>query len=154
MMIKDFKPQVLLQSFKSFSAQADPLLHIHDDESHTLALNTMEFLFDKASDSEDDPTNDLITLLASAIQRYESKQRDIRLYDAKASALDGGAATLKLLMDSHDLKPSDFEEEIGKKSLVSMVLSGKRSLTKTHIEKLAERFKVSPALFFKSSIQT
>lgn len=151
MITKEFEPQILLQSFKSFSAQADPLLHIHDDESHQLALKTMEFLFEQASDSEDDPTNDLITLLAGAIQRYESKQRDIQQYDVKAEALDDGIATLKLLMDNHHLKTSGFEKEIGKKALVSMILNGKRNLTKEHIEKLAARFSISPAHFFKSS---
>jgi len=151
MLTKDFEPQMLIQSFKSFSAQADPLLHIHDKESYELALTTMSFLFDKASDSEDDPTNDLITLLARAIERYELKQRDIRAYDIKASALDDGVSTLKLLMDNHHLNMSDFEQEIGKKSLVSMILNGKRNLTKEHIEKLAARFSISPALFFKGN---
>ncbi len=151
MLTKDFEPQMLIQSFKSFSAQAEPVLHIHDKDSYELALTTVSFLFDKASDSKDDPTNDLITLLARAIERYELKQRDIRAYDIKASALDDGVSTLKLLMDNYHLKTSDFEKEIGKKSLVSMILNGKRSLTKQHIERLAARFGISPALFFKAS---
>jgi HTH-type transcriptional regulator/antitoxin HigA len=149
MIAKDFNPQALLQSFEDFSIQADPLLHIQDNKDYKVALATMEFLFDKASDSGDDPINDLITLLAGAIGRYEAKQRDIRQYDIKAAELDDGVSTLKLLMDNHNLKISDFEKEIGKKSLVSMILNGKRNLTKEHIEKLSARFHVTPALFFK-----
>lgn len=149
MITKDLNPQVLLQSFTDFSAQADPLLHIHGAKDYQYALVMVEFLFDKASDSEDDPINDLITLLAGSIGRYEAKQRDIRQYDAKASESDDGVSTLKLLMDNHNLKMFDFENEIGKKSLVSMILNGKRNLTKEHIEKLSKRFSVSPALFFK-----
>ena len=149
MMTKDFNPQILLQSFEDFSVLADPLLRIHDNKDYKVALATMEFLFDKALDSEDDPVHDLITLLAGAIGRYEAKQRDIRLYDIKAEALDDGVSMLKLLMENHHLKTSDFEKEIGKKALVSMILNGKRNLTKEHIEKLSLRFRVTPSLFFR-----
>ncbi|MGQ7145255.1 helix-turn-helix domain-containing protein, partial [Escherichia sp. SS-MK2] len=37
--------------------------------------------------------------------------------------------------------------EIGSKSMVSRVLSGKRKLTLEHAKKLATRFGISPALF-------
>jgi HTH-type transcriptional regulator/antitoxin HigA len=37
---------------------------------------------------------------------------------------------------------------LGTESIVSEILSGKRPLTKRHIEKLSERFSVSPAVFF------
>jgi len=53
---------------------------------------------------------------------------------------------LRLLMHKHALKGSDFEHEIGKRSYVSLILSGERKLTKEHIEK---RFNISPALFFR-----
>ncbi|MDN5451459.1 MAG: helix-turn-helix domain-containing protein, partial [Enterobacterales bacterium] len=43
---------------------------------------------------------------------------------------------------------SDLASEIGSKSLVSMILSGKRSLTIEHIKALSKRFNVRPDLFF------
>ncbi|MDQ6969114.1 MAG: helix-turn-helix domain-containing protein [Mariprofundus sp.] len=148
MMINDINPQVLLNSFAEFSASADPLLHIHNEQDYQKALAMTEFLFEKASDHGDDPANDLITLVAGSIGRYEAKQQDILAYQRKLDALDGEAATLRLLMNNHHLTPSDLEEEIGKKALVSMILNGKRNLTKDHISKLSVRFNVSPALFF------
>lgn len=43
-------------------------------------------------------------------------------------------------MKAHHLAVSDFQEEIGSKSYVSLVLNGRRKLTPTHAERLSERF--------------
>ena len=51
-------------------------------------------------------------------------------------------------MEQHNLNTNDFENEIGKKSMVSQVLSGGKSLSRKHIELLSKRFNISPALFF------
>jgi len=148
MIIDDINPQAVLSSFSDFYIHADPLLHIHNEQDYKKALAMTEFLFDKASDAEDDPANDLITLIAGAIGRYEARQQDVIAYQRKLDGMDGGISTLKLLMQHHHLSLSDFEKEIGKKSLVSMILNGKRNLTKNHVANLAGRFHVSPALFF------
>jgi len=148
MIIDDINPQAVLSSFSDFYIHADPLLHIHNEQDYEKALAMTEFLFEKASDAEDDPASDLITLIAGSIGRYEARQQDIITYQRKLDGMDGGISTLKLLMHNHQLTISDFEKEIGKKSLVSMVLNGKRNLTKDHVAKLAGRFHVSPALFF------
>jgi len=46
------------------------------------------------------------------------------------------------------LNTTSFAQEIGGKSTVSMICNEKRKLTAEHIEKLASRFDISPALFF------
>lgn len=148
MIVNNMNPQVLLNSFTDFYTHADPLLHIHNEQDYKKALEMTEFLFEKASDAEDDPVNDLITLIAGSIGRYEAGQKDIIAYQQKVDGMDSGISALRLLMDNHGLTISDFEQEIGKKALVSMILNGKRNLTKDHIAKLAVRFNVSPALFF------
>jgi HTH-type transcriptional regulator/antitoxin HigA len=43
---------------------------------------------------------------------------------------------------------TDFENDIGKKSMVSQALAGKKNLTQEHIMNLAHRFDVSPVVFF------
>ncbi|WP_259397467.1 hypothetical protein [Shewanella sp. SG41-4] len=43
---------------------------------------------------------------------------------------------------------TDFENDIGKKSMVSQALAGKKNLTREHIMNLAHRFDVSPVVFF------
>jgi antitoxin component HigA of HigAB toxin-antitoxin module len=52
------------------------------------------------------------------------------------------------LMAANNLKQKDLAPLFGSESMVSEVLHGKRELNKQHIEKLSQRFKVSPALFF------
>ena len=54
---------------------------------------------------------------------------------------------LRLLMDQYGLGTADLPE-IGSKSMVSRVLSGKRNLNKKHIQALAGRFGINPGLFF------
>ncbi len=56
-------------------------------------------------------------------------------------------AMLRLLMDQHQLGVANFPE-IGDKSLISRILSGKRNLTKQHITLSSERFNINPSLFF------
>ncbi|TAK63475.1 MAG: helix-turn-helix domain-containing protein [Methylobacter sp.] len=51
-------------------------------------------------------------------------------------------------VNQHNLTVSDLKEEIDSKSLVSMILNGKRNLTKDHINKLAKRLNINPAVFF------
>jgi len=53
------------------------------------------------------------------------------------------------LIESNGLRQVDLVDVFGAESTVSEVLSGKRDLAKSHIEKLSRRFKVSPELFFE-----
>jgi Predicted transcription regulator containing HTH domain len=51
-------------------------------------------------------------------------------------------------MAANGLKQSDMVDIFGTRSVASEVLSGKRDLSKTHIQKLSQRFNVSPEVFF------
>jgi HTH-type transcriptional regulator / antitoxin HigA len=51
-------------------------------------------------------------------------------------------------MDQHHLRQKDLVDVFGTPSIVSEVLSGKREMNKDHIERLSQRFHVSPELFF------
>ncbi|TKF94375.1 helix-turn-helix domain-containing protein, partial [Vibrio sp. F13] len=61
--------------------------------------------------------------------------------------LEPGIAMLRVIIGQHQLTLSDFKEEIGAKSTVSMILSGKRALTLNHIKALSARFGVPASLF-------
>lgn len=54
---------------------------------------------------------------------------------------------LRLLIDQHSLTQSDFQQEIGGKSLVSQILCGKHSLALGHIRALSKRFGIPTAMF-------
>ncbi|NQZ09079.1 MAG: helix-turn-helix domain-containing protein [Algicola sp.] len=82
------------------------------------------------------------------IERYEDTAPALAAFNLRIGDMDPGASMLRLLMEQHQLKIADFGDEIGAKSVVSMITNNKRTLTAEHIKKLALRFDISPALFF------
>ena len=142
------KQDTLTRSFLGFASEASNLLHIKTEQDYNDALETIEFLFDEAEDEPNDPLNDLIDIISRAIEKYELSQEDIANFHKEANEIDQEISVLRVLIDQHDLTLASFEDEIGSKSLVSMILHGKRSLTKEHISKLSKRFNVNPAVFF------
>ena len=59
-------------------------------------------------------------------------------------------AMLKYLMAENGMRPADLGRVLGNRGLASLILHGRRRLSKTHIRKLAEHFKVSPGLFLNA----
>lgn len=131
----------------SFAQAAAPYFHIADDMHYEEALELVETLLEEAEDSPDDPLNAVIEMLGHAIETYENEREDLMAFETRAMDLPADRAMLRLLMDQHGLGTADLPE-IGSKSMVSRVLSGKRSLSKKHIQALAERFDINPGLFF------
>lgn len=112
------------------------------EQDYRDALALVEYLL------ENDEENVLIDLLCQKIEEYENNAPRFAEFNERIANLSGGVAVLRVLIDQHDLTLSDFENEIGKKSMMSLILSGKRSLSLEHIRKLSARFGISPALFF------
>ncbi len=131
----------------SFAQAAAPYYHITDDGHYQEALELVESLLEEAEDSPDDPLNAVIEMLSHAIETYENEDKELAAFEKHAMGQPADLAMLKLLMDQHGLGTADLPE-IGSKSMVSRVLSGKRSLNKRHIHALAERFGINPGLFF------
>lgn len=73
----------------------------------------------------------------------------IHVHEEKHMPIDNcsGVEALLYLMEEHELTQSDLSE-IGTQGVVSEILSGKRQLNVRQIKLLAERFGVSPAVFF------
>lgn len=133
--------------FQDFAQTASPYLHITDAAHYEEALALVAALMEDAQDSEDDPLNRVIDLVAQAIGRYERDIESMAVFEANADALPTDVAMLRVLMRQHGLGVADFPE-IGDKSLVSRILSGSRNLTKRHIQKLSKRFGVGAGMFY------
>lgn len=74
--------------------------------------------------------------------------RLIEDYDARVPIPEEPPYKLVLhLMEHRGLRQADLLPVFGSRSVASDVLNGKRELSKTHIRKLANFFRVSPALF-------
>jgi HTH-type transcriptional regulator/antitoxin HigA len=79
-------------------------------------------------------------LLVVLITDYEGKHFTIE----KAS----GVEVLKELMDTNGLRQKVLAEDLGGESIVSLILKEKRQLNRRQMEKLSQRFHVSPTVFF------
>ncbi len=140
--------QAITNSFLGFASAASNLLHIKSEENYQNTLEIIEYLFNKASDTPDDPLHDLIDILSKSVEKYESSQEDVVDFSIQSNAVNQEISVLRTLMTQHHLTVSDFNHEIGSKSLVTKILNGKKNLTKEHITKLSNRFNLNPALFF------
>src|SRR5205807_612538 len=80
--------------------------------------------------------SDYLDTLSLLVDAYESKHAAV-----DTSTLDP-VTVLKHLMEQHDMTTSDLGRLIGSKGVASEILRGKRSLSKSHMLKLAAR---SPA---------
>ncbi|QLE56794.1 type II toxin-antitoxin system HigA family antitoxin [Nostoc sp. TCL26-01] len=107
-----------------------------DDFAKTQAV--VDDLLDKRELTEEEA--DYLNLLGMLIHEYEEQQELVPdIY---------GVELLKVLIDELTLKQKDLVPIFKTESIVSDVLNGKRKLTVEHIQKLADFFKVSPAVFF------
>jgi HTH-type transcriptional regulator/antitoxin HigA len=139
--------KMILNKFKEFTHVAFPILSIKGVEAYEDALNMVEHLMESVGEDDAPTENLLISLLHQAIQRFEDKNEELIVFEKESIEVGSDVAVLRVLLDQYHLTLSDLPE-IGHKSLVSKILSGDRSLTKTHIKKLSQRFNIDPSLFF------
>lgn len=110
---------------------------IHTPADHEKYLERVEDLLDRESRSEaEDRYLELLTIL---IDRYEEENESIDAPDPLTA--------LKELMAANGVTQAELSKLIGSSGVTSMILSGQRDLSKAQIKLLAQRFKVSPALF-------
>ena len=139
---KDFVEQAI-----SFAKAADPITHIKNNATYEKALLFVSALMDRAPDDPNSTLNGIIETISKSISEYENTLESVQEFEKAVSDMPADISMLRLLMDQHELKGTDFPE-IGDKTLVSKILKGDRNLTKDHIVKLSERFEISPSLFF------
>jgi HTH-type transcriptional regulator/antitoxin HigA len=117
--------------------RAFPLAHIRDDAHLDAAVAVIDRLLEKGDRS---PAEEMyLDALTDLVETYEEAH--------VAIPARSGVDALRFLMEANDLRQVDLVPVLGRKSLVSEVLSGKRPLALTHIKKLADYFRVSPAVF-------
>ncbi len=81
----------------------------------------------------------LLDLLATLIEDFEQK-----VYPMGPS---NPAVALRELMREHELKQTDMVEIFGSQGTVSLVLNGKREISKSQARKLSERFRLPIDVF-------
>ncbi|MGB9069120.1 MAG: tyrosine-type recombinase/integrase [Candidatus Acidiferrales bacterium] len=124
-------------NFKGFPAPR-PITSEAQNELYTEVLYNLEHRGHLSAAEEN--YAELLTVL---IRAFEDERYPIRAVSP--------VEVLAELMAGNNLKQKDLAPLLGMESIVSEVLHGKRKLNKQHIEKLSQRFNVSPALFFSDS---
>jgi HTH-type transcriptional regulator/antitoxin HigA len=115
-----------------------PLLTIRNEREYNAAVKRLNGLLDEIGENEKHPLYGLLDTLGALIHAYEEEHYPI----PEAS----GADVLRYLMEEHGLMQSDLPE-VGSQGVVSEILSGKRELNVRQVRALAEKFKVSSAVF-------
>ncbi|WP_350303924.1 helix-turn-helix domain-containing protein [Photorhabdus viridis] len=105
------------------------------------AMKLVEYLV------EHNPDSPLVDMLTAKIDTYESSAPEFTKFNERIASTQSGIAILRTLMDQYGLNQTDFEDEIGTRSLVSRILKGKRSLTLEAMRKLSVRFGVPVSVF-------
>ena len=126
-----------------FFSEAGFISHITNEEDYENALALMDDIIE-----DYDTYLPLIDLVSISIENWENESPEFDEFNKNIERLDDGVAALRTLMDQYNLKPDDLKENLGSKSLVSMILNGSRNLTREHIQSLSDRFKIDPSVFF------
>lgn len=129
--------QDTIQCWKKISPVIHEPQNVDDYEKLSSLLDN---LLDIIGEDESHELMGLIDVISHMLSMYD---------DGHYQSLEQGTgiSALKFLMEQHNLKQTDFKNEIGSQGVVSEILNGKRQLNVAQIRKLSERFKVSPATF-------
>jgi len=111
---------------------------IHEQADYQKALEIATELASRADLTADQA--DYLEVLTTLIADYEQKNLDLSKHSPQE--------ILKFLAEENGMSGSDLGRVLGSRTLGPALLRGRRSLSKTHIKKLADHFAVSPALFF------
>jgi HTH-type transcriptional regulator/antitoxin HigA len=111
---------------------------IHSDEE--LADYTQSLFELTAKNNLTPDEEEAVELLTLLIEQYETERYPV----PDAGPID----VLRFLLERNGLSQRDLIAELGSESTVSLVLAGKRQLTRDHIARLSRRFHVSPSVFF------
>ncbi|MEA5532517.1 helix-turn-helix domain-containing protein [Crocosphaera sp. XPORK-15E] len=129
---------MLTQDYYRELLQQFPPRTIKSDEELEIMQERVNSLLDKSELMADE--QDYLDLLGTLIYQYEQTQNLIPdIY---------GVELLRVLIEERGLKQKDLVPVFNTESIVSDVLNGKRELNKKHIQKLANFFNLSPAVFF------
>ena len=85
---------------------------------------------------------DYLDVLSDLVAKYEDEQSPIRR--PAGTPLE----RLRFVVEQAGMTASDLGRLLGSRGLGSLVLRGRRQLSKTHIRILAEHFRLDPGYFF------
>ena len=127
----------ITRHFRALEAEI-PLKPIRNNDDYSNAVKALNALLDAGAADENHPLANLAATLGELIGDF-----DDRRYPATEVS---GVATLRFLMEQHNLKQGDLPE-IGTQSIVSEIINGKREINIRQVRELKERFGISADAF-------
>jgi HTH-type transcriptional regulator / antitoxin HigA len=118
-----------------------PLRRLRNDAEHAEAVKILSRLLGR-EESLTAGERDYAEALGLFVQEYDSRVHPF------PKDKHGPLQILRYLMEQNEMNGEALGKVLGNKTAASLVLNGKRELSKAHIRKLANRFKVDPGLFF------
>jgi HTH-type transcriptional regulator/antitoxin HigA len=125
-----------------------PLRKFQTDAEHAQAVRVLSHLIGKPNGRLTPGENDYAEALGQFIKEYDDRVHPFPRIKSTPLAI------LRYLMDQSAMNVEQLGRVLGNKNAASLVLNGKRPLSKSHIFKLAERFKVEPGLFLEAPKKT
>jgi HTH-type transcriptional regulator/antitoxin HigA len=113
---------------------------IRSEADYDRAVKLMDKLVLRDDLSRDEA--DYLEVLTFVVERYDDEHYPL------AADTRTPLQRLRALMESSGMTPAGFGDVIGSRPAASMILSGSRELSKTHIRRLAKHFKLNPGYFF------
>ena len=112
---------------------------IHSKAQYQRMVQLMNSLVDEVGDNEKHPLADLLEIVGDIIAAYEDRHHPIA--DAEPREV------LRLLIEQNGLQQKDLSAELGSQSVVSEILSGKRTITARQAKALAVKFGIAAGAF-------
>lgn len=120
-----------------------PLRPIESKRQNKFALKVFSELMDRSIANKLTPDERAYyNVLSKLIGEFEDKAYDFGPKPTEAEMLE-------FMMEQHSLRQVDLINELGSQTTVSLILRGKRKMTREQIEKVSKRFHISPAIFFE-----
>jgi HTH-type transcriptional regulator / antitoxin HigA len=118
-----------------------PLRRIRTAVEHRMALAIVMELTAKGDTNLSDGEVDYLEALVRFVGDYE-RERILTTWD-KATPLQ----VLRHLMEEHAMTPAKLGDVLGSRPAATMILKGRREMSKAHIRAAAAHFAVSPGVF-------
>jgi len=121
--------------------RAFPLRALRSDNEHAAAVQILTRLLGRPHGRLSAGERDYAGVLGGLIDDYARRKRPFsrRKYTP--------VEILRFLMRENRMNTEALGKVLGNKTAASLILNGKRELSKTHIRRLAARFHVDPGLF-------
>jgi HTH-type transcriptional regulator/antitoxin HigA len=120
-----------------------PLRPLRSGRDYDAAVRVLDTLAVRPEGSLDPGEQDYLDTLTMLVEAYDQEHHGIEKEPRDP------VSVLKYLMQESGMTQAELGRLLGNRALASLILNGHRQLSKSHIRKLADHFKVSPALFLQ-----